>query len=77
MNKAKVHNLAIWPEPAMESEPVALRHWRSRPVAPARPSGLQSVPAKVKPKYRRPEFYLKIEGLTGPRDKSPVKGDRL
>lgn len=76
MNHATIHDLAIAkPQPAAMVEPSALRGWRSRPTAPIRPSGLQSVFATVAPKYRRGEFYLKIEGLTGPRTGMSVKAE--
>jgi hypothetical protein len=48
---------------------------RDRPpavVTPGRPSGLSSVAGAASDKYRRRDFYLKIEGLTGPR-KVPAK----
>lgn len=74
MNYAKIHDLAIArPQVVVAKEPSALRGWRSRTIAPARPSGLQSVLATVEPRYRRGEFYLKIEGLTGPRTRMSVK----
>ena len=51
---------------------------RQAPAAvPGRSSALQIVQAATPPKYRRGEFYLKIDGLAGPRTGRPVgAGDR-
>ena len=74
MTRLKIHDLAISsPQPTKAAESSVLRGWRSRPVAPARPSGLESVVATAEPRYRRGEFYLKIDGLTGPRTGKSVK----
>ncbi len=46
-------------------------------AAPGRSSALQIVQGAAPQKYRRGEFYLKIDGLAGPRTGRPVgAGDR-
>lgn len=70
MSTSKIPSLAIRPETVFAPSPAALRTRQSPSTAPSRPSGLQAIPAAGAPKYKRRDFYLKIKGLTGPRDNS-------
>lgn len=73
MDHAIIHDLAIAKPQLVAKKASAPQDWRTRPIAPVRPSGLQSVVATVEPRYRRGEFYLKIDGLAGPRTGMSVK----